>query len=157
MLTTSQCTVIDKIFTTIGLARVPVTSKALTGVSWTEGVAVTDGNNNRTYLKNFYFGTPPALDLSGTGACALFFGEVSTRVAFPGVNPRESQGTCRVAMTSSCADALIKRAMAVDVTGLESVEACTKLETAFRQNLDSECASFARGSSWAGMSVQGNL
>jgi hypothetical protein len=152
--TDAKCTVVDKTFTTIGLARIPVSSNDLTGLSWTEGVAVTDSNGQRTFEKDFYLGTPPHTNLTGTGACAVFFSQVSSRVSFNGSSVQEAQGTCQDTMSSDCVKALITRAVAVDVSGLGSADACSKLQAAFNDNLDSTCASFATGSSWTGLSVK---
>lgn len=152
--TDANCTVVDKTFTTIGLARIPVSSKALTGLSWTEGVAVTDSNGQRTFEKDFYFGTPPHTNLTGTGACAVFFSQVSSRVSFNGSSVQEAQGTCQDAMSSDCVNALITRAVAVNVSGLGSADACSMLQATFNDHLDSACASFATGSSWTGLSLK---
>jgi len=160
--TTAECTVIDKTFTTVGLSRIPVNSNALTGLSWTEGVAVSDSENQgtgsksqRTFDKNFYFGTPPDANLTGTGACAVFFGQVSDRVSFNDSSVQEAQGTCQDAMSTDCVSALIKRATLVDVQGLGSAEACSKLETTFQETLDPACETFATGRNWTGLSVKG--
>lgn len=152
--TDTQCTVIDQTFHAVGLARIPVTSKSLTGLSWTEGVAAVDAIGNRTYLTNFYLGTPPDTNLTGTGACAVFFGEVSKAASFHS-DVKEAQGTCQEAIGAECVNALVERATLVDVKGLGNVEACTKLETAFKENLDPACKYIATGSNWTGLSVKG--
>lgn len=152
--TSAECKLVDKTFTAVGLANIPVSEDSLKGLSWVEGVAVTNSSDEtRSFDKSFYLGTPPQLNLTGTGACALFFSQVSDRVYFGKEDEDQSttQGTCNQAMTEKCVSALIARAEALDLEGLSSKEACAKLETAFQDNIDSECASAAAGSKWAGL------
>jgi len=152
---TSQCKLVDKTYRTIGVATIPMTSSNLTGASWTEGVDVS-GSRPTIYNTNFYFGSPPDKNLTGIGACAVFFNDVSSRLAFPGTLPEISEGTCDDAMTSQCTSALIKRATDMDFNGLGTSDACKKLQTAFSENLDSACASSAPGAKWTGVTVKGN-
>ena len=152
--TSAECKLSNKTFTAVGLARIPVEADSLQGLSWVEGVAVTDsGGKNRTFDKSFYLGTPPQLTLNGTGACALFFSQVSERVLFGKEDEDQSatQGTCDQAMSEKCVSAIISRAEALALDGLSSTEACTKLEKEFQDNLDSECASSAPGNKWVGL------
>ncbi|KPM38674.1 hypothetical protein AK830_g7876 [Neonectria ditissima] len=152
--TSSECQLVDKNLSMIGLARVPVESDTLEGLSWVEGVAIADSNDgNRAFDKSFYLGTPPSLSLNDTGACALFFTHVSTRVKFEDddTDVSVSQGTCEDAMSKECVSALTSRAEDLDVDGLSSKEACKKLQEEFEDNLDSECSSFADGSKWVGL------
>jgi hypothetical protein len=151
---TAQCTVVDKTFPSIGIARIPVTSDALKGLSWTEGVLFSDSNAQRTFDKSFYLGTPPNMNLTGTGACAVFFNKVSGGVMFDGAFAMEAEGDCQEALSGDCVSALVKRATDLDVSGLGSVDACSKLEDAFKNNLDSACRSFALGNSWGDISVK---
>ncbi|KAH7327217.1 hypothetical protein BKA65DRAFT_64303 [Rhexocercosporidium sp. MPI-PUGE-AT-0058] len=150
----AKCTVIDKTFPNVGLARIPVTSQVLTGLSWTEGVAVNETNGNRTFEKTFYFGTPPKANLTGTGACAIFFNQVSKKVSFASSNVEEAQGTCQDAMNAQCVTALVARAEKVDITGLGNVEACAKLENSFKETVDSACTVFADGDKWNAIIVK---
>ena len=152
----SECTVIDKTFSNVGLSRISVTSQSLTGLSWTEGVSVIDSNDttSRTFEKAFYFGVPPNANLTGTGACAVFFNQVSKEVVFDNRNVEEAQGTCQEALNPQCVDALIDRAEKVDVAGLGSADACAKLEASFKETVDSACTVFANGNVWSGLSVK---
>lgn len=150
----AECKLVDKTFTAVGLANIPVSEDSLKGLSWVEGVAVTDSSDGRrSFDKSFYLGAPPQLNLAGTGACALFFSQVSDRVYFGTEDDDQSttQGTCKDAMSEECVSALITRAEALDLEGLSSKEACATLEKVFQDNLDSECASAATGSKWAGL------
>jgi len=155
--TDSKCTLVDKTFTLIGLAPVPETTSNLTGISWTEGVAVDNRDNQRIFSTNFYFGMPPDKNLTGTGACAVFFNDISNRLAFPGAPPQTSEGTCEDAMGPQCASALIKRATDMDISGLGTTEACKKLHAAFTENVDPVCANSAPGSKWRGITVRGEF
>lgn len=152
----SECTVIDKTFSNVGLSQISVTSQSLTGLSWTEGVSVIDSNDttSHTFEKAFYFGVPPNANLTGTGACAVFFNQVSKEVVFDNKNVEEAQGTCQEALNPQCVDALIDRAEKVDVAGLGSADACAKLETSFKETVDSACTVFANGNVWSGLSVK---
>ncbi|KAH6720774.1 hypothetical protein BKA61DRAFT_652152 [Leptodontidium sp. MPI-SDFR-AT-0119] len=132
----SKCTVIDKTFPS------------------TEGVSINSANGKRTFEKTFYFGTPPKTNLTGTGACAVFFSQVSKNIAFPNSNIEEAQGTCQETMNAQCVSALVARAEKVDVAGLGSVEACAKLESTFKETVDSACVGFADGNTWTGVSVK---
>ncbi|PVH88140.1 hypothetical protein DL98DRAFT_525403 [Cadophora sp. DSE1049] len=152
----SQCTVVDKTFSNVGLSRIPVTSQTLTGISWTEGVSVIDSNDttSRTFEKAFYLGVPPKTNLTGTGACAVFFNQVSKKVVFDNQDVEEAQGTCQEALNSQCVSALVDRAEKVDVVGLGSADACTKLDASFKETVDSACTVFANGNIWSGLSVK---
>ena len=152
--TDSKCSLVDKTYSVIGLAPVPKAPSNLTGVSWTEGVAVNTRDNQRIFNTNFYFGMPPEKNLTGTGACAVFFNDVSSRLALPGPAPQTSEGTCEDAMGPQCASALIKRAADVDFSGLGTTEACNKLQAAFAENVDPVCASSAPGLKWTGITVK---
>jgi hypothetical protein len=156
----AQCAVLNKTFTAIGQARIPIdtstnggsSSSTLAGLSWIEGVAVRDRPGiDRTYDKTFYLGTPPDLDLTGTGSCAVFFTEVSDGVSFGDGDPSTVQGTCQQAMSSDCVSALIGRAKAVNFQGLPIDDACKKLQGEFHVNLDPVCSRFATGSQWGGI------
>jgi len=137
-------------------SRISVTSQSLIGVSWTEGVSVIDSNDttNRTFEKAFYLGVPPNANLTGTGACAVFFNQVSKEVVFDNKNVEEAQGTCQEALNPQCVSALVDRAEKVDVVGLGSSDACAKLEASFKETVDSACTVFANGNVWNGLSVK---
>lgn len=151
---TPDCRVLDETFVSIGLARIPVEANSLKGISWVQGNgAIENENANRTYIKNFYLGTPPDFSFNNTGACALFFGNVSSNVDFKGQDIDTRQGTCAQAMSESCVSKLISRAEGLDYDGLSTEEACEKLEKEFRDNLDSECDSFSREGKWLNLTA----
>lgn len=154
--TSVKCHVVDKMFTALGLARIPVPSAALAGLSWTFGLFVTenDSRDKRIFDKSFYLGSPPGVNLTNTGACAVFFNEVSSRVVFDDPYLQEAEGTCEEAMSTDCVNALINRAIAVNVSGLSTSDACRKIQTSFQEGVDSACASFATGSRWTGLTVE---
>lgn len=151
---TPNCTVVDSNFLSIGLARVPSDIDALEGVSWVQGNSLVERTDDQPlYKKNFYLGTPPDFSFNGTGACALFFGNVSGNVDFDGDDIDLSQGTCAQAMSEGCVSAMISRAEGLDYEGLSSEEACEKLEKEFRDNLDSECDAYGRGGKWLNLTA----
>ncbi|KAK4194332.1 hypothetical protein QBC40DRAFT_302227 [Triangularia verruculosa] len=141
-----KCTIVDKVFSAVGIAPLEDVGDDLKGLSWTKAVGASDSSSDRQYDQSFYLGAP--LGVQFPGSCAIFFSQVSDRVRFGDENPRLSKDTCNQAMTDGCIDALIKRAKAVDLSG---DDACEKLQTEFLSNLDSECASFATGSKWVGV------
>jgi hypothetical protein len=156
----ANCTLLDSQFGAIGLARIPTTPKSkLRGLSLLQGVEI-DGREDvpdgvRPSKTQFFLGTPENLNLDGTGACAVFFKNVSKSVEFEYDTGSEqqglSQGTCEDAMSKECVAALNRRASRIDYKGLSSSEACDKLESDLADNLDEECDSFANGSRWSAL------
>ncbi|CAG8949769.1 hypothetical protein HYFRA_00004092 [Hymenoscyphus fraxineus] len=148
-----NCNVVDKSFYTIGLARIPGTSTALNGLSWTQGVAVTDDepNKSRTFEKNFYLGTPPSTNLNGTGGCAVFFNK-ARGVKFPenGNDIKSSTGKCQDAIDSSCLDGLSKTALDIaDGFNMSSQEACRALLNRFKDSSPKSCENLP----WDGLTI----
>ncbi|CAM1502185.1 Fc.00g041690.m01.CDS01 [Cosmosporella sp. VM-42] len=155
--TSANCTLVDKTYSAVGLARIPVDSDSpFSGFSWLEGIAVEDDGNNRTFERNFYLGTPPDANVSDVAACALFFTSTSDRVKFDGQDTEETEGTCEDALSKDCVEALNKRAKEVDVDGLSPKASCSKVQKALSDNLDSACSSFAGGSKWTNVTAQGS-
>lgn len=154
--TSADCTVVDKTFSAVGVAPLDLDIDGLRDISWVKGVGAQDvGSGERLFDQSFYLGTPPDFDFGETGACALFFSQVSERVRFGDDNPKRSQGTCRQALTDDCVSALLDRAKAVDISGLSGTAVCERLQSNFSSNLDSACASFTVGSRWTGITAQG--
>ncbi|GAB1315584.1 hypothetical protein MFIFM68171_05794 [Madurella fahalii] len=150
--TSAMCTVADKTFDAVGFTFIRNGPSMF--LSWLKGVGAEDvSSSDRVYDQSFYFGTPPGFDFGGTGACALFFTQVSESVRFDGDDPRRSQGTCQQAMSEECVSALVTRAKAVDLDGLSGEAACERLQQDFSSNFDSACSSFATGSRWSGITA----
>lgn len=153
--TAAECKLDDKTFSMIGLAKIDTNETALEGLSWVEGVAVSDSDGgNRTFDKSFYLGTPSNFSLDGTGACALFFTHVSDRVMFGEKSDDVSttQGTCAEALSDDCVEALISHAEGFNVTGDSTNEdTCKKLQKDFEDNFDKACGSFADGKTWVNL------
>lgn len=146
---TPNCTVVDDNFLSIGLSRVPVDTDSLEGISWVQGNSLVEREKDAPlFINNFYFGTPPDFSFNGTGACALFFRNVSGSVEFQGEDVDISQGTCAQAMSEGCVSALISRAEGLDYEGLSTEEACEKLQEEFRDNMDPVCERFSRMGTW---------
>ncbi|CAP66936.1 uncharacterized protein PODANS_4_5780 [Podospora anserina S mat+] len=124
--TSATCTVVDKIFNAVGV--VPCRRYQL-----------------RPRIRPVIVPRYSSLGVRLPASCAVFFNKVNDRVRFGDDDPKRSKGTCNQAMTDGCINALIKRALEVDLSGND---ACEKLQTEFLANLDSECASFATGNNW---------
>ena len=154
--TAATCTVVDRTFNAVGVVGIDSSVGSLKGLSWVKGVGAHNANSTeRAFDQSFYLGTPGTFDFDGTGACALFFTQVSDRVKFGDGDVTRTQGTCHDAMTDSCVSALVDRAKKVDFQGLSGTAACDKLQKDFSDNLDSACASFAVGSRWTGIQAKG--
>ncbi len=154
--TAATCTVVDRTFNAVGVVGIDSSVGSLKGLSWVKGVGAHNANSTeRAFDQSFYLGTPGTFDFDGTGACVLFFTQVSDRVKFGDGDVTRTQGTCHDAMTDSCVSALVDRAKKVDFQGLSGTAACDKLQKDFSDNLDSACASFAVGSRWTGIQAKG--
>lgn len=150
-ITWDNCTVVDRSFPNIGVTRISATSEALAELSWSKGFNVDDG---RLFHSSYYLGTPPALDLSNTGACALFFHGVSEDLSFGGISDELADGTCSQAMGSACVDALTARARKFDFIDddddddddrVSPQERCEKLREDFEKNMDDACRQVSTG------------
>lgn len=154
-----NCTVTERSYTSIGLARIPTDNDALNGVSWVKAFNATAPKDNRAiYHHAYYLGTPPDLDLTGTGACAVFFRGVEQQLNFNTSATSEDeteQGTCQVAMGSACVDSLIKRAKTLDVDGLSSADACASLQKDLENNFDDACTASVQGTRWSDLAAVG--
>ncbi|RYP64624.1 hypothetical protein DL770_009159 [Monosporascus sp. CRB-9-2] len=136
-----NCTVAGRSFPYVGTTRIPTGSGALTGLTWSKGFNITS-NGERMVGSSYYLGSPPDLDLSNTGACAIFFHGASQLISFgaDSVNDETGQGTCNDAMGSACVDALTARARNLDIDdGASSEEVCVRLRDDFEENMDGAC------------------
>ncbi|KAK5655138.1 hypothetical protein OQA88_6037 [Cercophora sp. LCS_1] len=145
-----ECRITNKTYAMVGVSDIPGT----TGLKWLETADVRD-TDRRHFIRDFYLGTDPGFNISSTRACALFFANVSSNVEF---KPDEisgsqsvAQGTCAQALSEQCVSRMLERAKGVNVQGISTDAACAKLRTAFEEDLDDECASFATGASWVGI------
>lgn len=154
--TSANCTVVDQDFNAVGVVGLDTTVDGLQGVSWTKAVGVdsNDDGSGRTFRQSYYLGTPEDFDFGSTTACALLFTQVSDRVRFGDDDARNSEGTCRDAITDACVDALLARARNVDLEGLSGSAACERLQQEFSENLDEACTAFAQASNWAGLTAK---
>lgn len=166
--TSAECKVADRTFTLIGLASFdnPVTST--NDFTWTEGIQAYDNVDpkvdfDRIYEKSFYLGTPQGFDLiknateSGYEVCALFFTKVADSVGFDGGKNETTVGTCSDALTSACANALLKQATDIASSNSENSQLCSKLRSDVTDNLVPECSRIATGDKWDGLQVQGQF
>ena len=170
--TSADCKVADRNIVAIGLANLDVPLG--NDFTWTQGVEVyenltSDGPSNRAFEKNFYFGSPQGFNLtanatsSGYGACALFFTQVSDKVAFDGDNIVQSTGTCNDALNQNCVNALTS--LATDAASLKNStinnpstqDICQSVQENLVNNMPSECVTFSTGDKWQGLKVQGMI
>lgn len=161
-----NCTVAGRSFPYVGATRIPFTaSDALAKqLSWTQGFNITTTTNTsggdgetRAFGSSFYLGSPPDLDLGGTGACAIFFHGVAASLSFDRDSPSEepAQGTCSNALGSACVEALTERARNLDVSGAaNSRDACDRLREELETNMDDPCSQFSKGS-WSNLTAVG--
>ncbi|RYP63363.1 hypothetical protein DL769_006978 [Monosporascus sp. CRB-8-3] len=149
-----NCTVAGRSFPYVGITRIPTGGEALTGLTWSKGFNITD-NGERMFGSSYYLGSPPDLDLSNTGACAIFFHGVSGSISFETDPPNDetTQGTCSDAMGAACVDALTARARNLDIgDGTSAEEVCARLRDDLEENMDDACARIA-GGSWSNLTT----
>ncbi|RYP34248.1 hypothetical protein DL767_004371 [Monosporascus sp. MG133] len=142
-----NCTVAGRSFPYVGITRIPTSSEALTGLTWSKGFNIT-GDNESVFGSSYYLGSPPDLDLSNTGACAIFFHGASRSISFEPDTPNDEidQGTCNDAIGSACVDALTARARNLDIgDGASSEEVCARLRDDLEENMDDACAAITGG------------
>jgi len=157
--TSAECTLASATYNVIGLGNIDTSSSisADGDLSWTEGVSAIANSDNTgyTFEKDFYLGTPPNFNMSGTGGCALFLAKVSDKVVFPGNNTADTVGTCADAMSQDCVDALVKQATdAAGTFGKNSTQgACQSLQNEFLANLPDACSIYAENGSWGTINV----
>ncbi|RYP08224.1 hypothetical protein DL764_002039 [Monosporascus ibericus] len=149
-----NCTLAGRSFPYVGITRIPTGSEALAGLTWSKGFNITD-SRERMFGSSYYLGSPPGLDLSNTGACAIFFHGVSRSISFETDPPTDetTQGTCNDAMGSACVDALTARARNLDIgDGASSEEVCARLRDDLEENMDDACARIT-GGSWRNLTT----
>ncbi|RYP48264.1 hypothetical protein DL768_005817 [Monosporascus sp. mg162] len=146
--TDNVCTLVNRTFGDVGLARIPTEIEEL---SWVRGNNITDDEGERIITSSFYLGTPFELDTGDTRACAAFFHQSTAR--FPGGHVDTAQGTCEQAgVDSACIDALVARARALPIEDGE--DACERLQEDFLNNLDRECRGLAGTDRWESVRVR---
>lgn len=168
--TSADCQVADRSTVVIGLANLDVPLGE--DFTWTQGIEVydnfdSDGSSKRVFEKNFYLGSPQGFNLtanatnSGYGACALFFTQLSDKVAFDGDNIVQATGTCNDALNEDCVNALTTLAThaaslpssIIDNSSTQDI--CRTLQRSLINNMPSECITFSNGDKWQGLEVQG--
>lgn len=154
---TNDCNITSKSYSNIGISRIPGAPVSLTGLTWVEAVTLDDTKPPRRFVKDFYLASDPRADINTTGACALFFTNVSNTVDFSD-DPRgilNSQGTCAQAMSEQCVGKMLQRARGVDLQGLSSKDACAQVQSLFEGKMDPECSTFSVGTTWSGVEAKG--
>jgi len=148
----SGCVVGDVTNLDLGIANFTSSISPNNPLTWTVGLADIPHDNsiNDTWLKSYYLGTPPNLDLRSMleiSGCALFF-ETATAVQFNLSAPETSTGTCQEALTTECVDDIL--AWAVNTTAMLSggpvpggspneTYVCSHLQAALSNNMPASC------------------
>jgi hypothetical protein len=155
----SNCTLIDRRLSVSGFTNVSSTSPTLPsyqGLSWTEGVsAVKYSDENVTFRRNFYLGTPRTMDTKAMNGCVLLFPNVTEAVNYDSRDTlAEVQGDCNAALSPLCVQGMLNQATDLDVFGLSTGDACRKLQASFTSTLNPACQAFA-GTRWQALRVLG--
>ena len=119
----ADCQVANETFVSIGFTKIPTDNTALSQLTWVQGTGSIDPE---APFKSFYLGHPSSLNLSNTGACAIFFPNLDPSLSFPPYFDSYSQGTCVEALGPGCVVALTTRARELDTRG-SSEEVCEQL------------------------------
>jgi hypothetical protein len=148
----SGCVVGDVTNLDLGIANFTSGISPNNPLTWTVGLADIPHDNsiNDTWLKSYYLGTPPNLDLRSMfeiSGCALFF-ETATSVQFNFSAPETSMGTCQDALTTECVDDILT--WAVNTTAMLSggpvpggspneTYVCSHLQAILSNNMPASC------------------
>lgn len=161
--TSANCIVAGRKSSLIGLANFNTSIAGGNNLTWTETIEYESRNSalQFSFERSFYLGTPQGFNLtanatsSNIGACAVFFTNISAEAKFPGDRIQTSFGTCDDAVTTDCANALIKQAqLAVGPAGNSS--SCESLKAEITKNLPPSCSKIATGDgAWQGIEVKG--
>lgn len=145
------CVIGDTTNLDLGIANFTSSLSPDQSLSWTVGLADIPHHNavNDTWLKSYYLGTPPSLNLdekSGISGCAIFF-ENSGTFQFNTSAPETSVGTCQDALTATCVDDLIAQAANITTTltssgtatGANQSTFCSQLGPALNASMPASC------------------
>lgn len=134
----------------LGITNFTTSLSLAHNLTWTVGLADTPHHNavNDTWMKSYYLGTPPSLDLkteSSIGGCALFF-EDSGTYHFNRSAPETGLGTCQDAWSAECVSDLLARVANITATlssnaatALNQSTFCSKLGPALKADLPISC------------------
>lgn len=155
--TVSNCTVGDRSFSSVGLARISFGSESdlnLTGISWVQGSSIVDnsGRDGRIFSSTFFLGTPYSFTRpDGLRGCAVFLLGAKGNIDFSGGPAEEAEGTCSDAMNDDCIAALVDQAESFDFGPDDDGDddACEALQEDLARNFDTACRSAAGGDGWS--------
>ncbi|OGM51143.1 hypothetical protein ABOM_000136 [Aspergillus bombycis] len=143
-----RCTVGDKTFLGIGLARIPNVPSALEGLSLIKGVNVSQGDDGkRPFNSAYYLGTPSELDVKDLSGCVVTFndppekqfdGPIKTGKDRNITDVQAARGTCPDVIEQRCIDSLTERARSVTNT-TSTGDVCAALERELKQNTFEGC------------------
>ncbi|KAE8381160.1 hypothetical protein BDV26DRAFT_301959 [Aspergillus bertholletiae] len=146
--TYDRCTVDDKTFLGIGLARIPNVPSALDGLSLIKGVNVSQRDRGaRQFNSAYYLGTPPEIDVKDLSGCVVIFndppekqfdGPVKTGKDKNVTDVQAARGTCPDVVEQKCIDTLTARARSL-INATSNGSVCAALERELKQNTFEGC------------------
>lgn len=156
----SNCTLDGVVGTAIGIANF-TTAISPEPLTWT--LAISNNDKQTFFGRDFYLGTPPALnmtDITATTGCALFFEDVTSSLHFPGSSLNSSVGTCSDAMGPACVTDLISQSKAELDIILQVVRpganVCAMLAAVLSNSAPNTCNATQSGS-WGNVTTKGKL
>lgn len=154
--TSDTCTLANKTFNGIGLARIPDVPSSLNGLSLVKGVGIPDPEDvpfnlsaksdsrpygARAYDSVYYLGAPPELDFSDLSGCAVTFNNASAE--FDGKDAKKAKGTCPDILDQKCIDSITKRAR--DIVSNAKGDSCSALSRELKNHSFDECRGLTAG------------
>ncbi|KAE8409742.1 hypothetical protein BDV37DRAFT_277397 [Aspergillus pseudonomiae] len=143
-----RCTVGDKTFLGIGLARIPDVPSTLEGLSLIKGVNISHGEEGtRPFNSAYYLGTPSELDVKDLNGCVVTFndppekqfdGPIKTGKDGNITDVQAARGTCPDIIEQRCIDTLTERARSV-TNATSSGNVCAALERELKKNTFEGC------------------
>jgi hypothetical protein len=137
----------------IGTTSFNTTVSPDAAITWTVGTSTQQGSNNSTqmnYVKTFYLGYPPSLDLATTSdfaGCALFFEGIAKSITLNGSNEYGSV-TCGQTLGDGCVQDLVSQAQQQvqtlrDASGSSTDSVCSALQSNLQKQPPASCQSIA--------------
>lgn len=120
-------------------------------LTWTMGSSIITAQDNNTWIKNYYLGTPPWLNLANTSAfeaCALFF----EGVVIPLDDTTGHNTTCDQTLNATCVNDLLLQAKQQMQSIISSSNdgtvssLCLALQSALQSDAPQSCTLAAHGS-----------
>ena len=83
---------VETVYSEVGVVKIPKHPLSASGLAWVEGITSFNTESNRTFIKDYYLASHPAINLSdgnATGVYALFFTKTNDSLGFGTNNPWE--------------------------------------------------------------------